>query len=86
MGRETPRCTLGLQDTKRVPTGETLLSLAYKTEAIIPIDISRTILRVEEVAQDQNDALLHLMLDHSKERRQQAQIRITGYQYSVGKK
>jgi len=65
--------------TKRVPTGETPFSLAYGTEAIIPIDINMPTLRVEGVAQDQNDALLRLMLDHSEERRLQVQIRIVAY-------
>jgi len=65
---------------KRVPTSENPFSLAYKTEAIIPVDISMLALRVKGVVQDQNDALLYLMLDHSKGRRQQAQIRIATYQ------
>jgi len=65
--------------TKRVPTGETPFSLAYRIESIISVDISMSTLRVERVAQDKNDAILRLMLDHSEERRQQAQICITAY-------
>jgi len=55
--------------TKRVPTGKTPFLLAYGTEAIIPIDVSMLTLRVEGVLQDQNDNLLHLMMDHLEERR-----------------
>jgi len=53
--------------TKRVPIGKSPFSLAYETEVIIPVDVSMPTLRVG-VVQDQNDALLHLMLDHSEER------------------
>jgi len=42
--------------TKRVPTGETPFSLAYGTEAIIPVDINMPTLCVEGVDRDQNDA------------------------------
>jgi len=70
MGRETLRSALDLQTTKRVPVGETLFSLAYKMKVIIPLDISMLTLQVKGVDQDQNDSLLHLMLDHSKERQQ----------------
>ena len=49
------------ETTKRISTSATPFSLAYRTEAIIPVDISMT-LRVEGVVQNQNDALLRLML------------------------
>ena len=80
MGRETPQSALALQDTKHVLTSETPFSLAYEKDAIIPFDISAPTLRVEGVVQDQNDTLLHLILHHSEERQQQAQIRIMAYQ------
>ena len=68
--------------TKHVPASETTFSLAYETEAIIPVIISMSTLRVEGVIQDQNNTLFHLMLDHSEER-QQAQIRIAAYQHQI---
>ena len=40
-------------------------------------------LRLEGVVPNQNDILLHLMLDHSEEKDQQAQIRITAYQQQI---
>jgi len=65
--------------TKCVSTGEAPFSLAYGTKTIILVDISMPTLWVEGVVLDQNDTLLCLMLDHSEERRQQAQIHITAY-------
>jgi len=52
-------------------------------EAIIRVDISMLSLRVEGMVPDQNDVLFRLMLDHSEERRQQAQIRIAAYQQQI---
>jgi len=58
------------------------LSLAYETKAIIPINISMPTFLVGVVL-NQNDTLLRLMLDHSEEKRQQAQIRIVTYQQQI---
>jgi len=60
--------------TKRIPTGETLFSLAYWTEAIIPVDICMLMLRTEGVDLDQNAAQLWLVQDYSEGRRRQAMI------------
>ena len=68
--------------TNCVPTGETPFSLAYETEVIILVDISMSTLRIG-VVPDQNDALLRLMLDHSEEMRQQAQVYIAAYQQQI---
>jgi len=40
--------------TKRIPSGETLFSLVYRTEAIIPIDICMPTLRAQEIDLNQN--------------------------------
>jgi len=80
MGGETPWSALGLQDHQTRSDRETPFSLAYGTEAIIPVDINRPTLRVEGVVPNQDDTLLRLMLDHSEERRQHTQIRIAAYQ------
>jgi len=66
--------------TKHISTRETPVSLAYGTEVIIPVDISMPTLWVKGVVPDYDDALLRLMLDHSEERLQQAQIHIMAYQ------
>ena len=83
MGGEILAVLWAYRTTKRVPTRETPFSLAYGTEAIIPVDISMSTLRVERVVLDQNDTQLHQMLDHSEERRQQTQIRIAAYQQQI---
>jgi len=66
---ETPGVLWADKTTKRVSTGEILFSLAYRTEAIILVDVNMPILRVEGVVRDQNNTLLRLMLDYSEERR-----------------
>ena len=82
MGGETLRSTLGLQDHQKHLDRQNPFSLAYRIEAIIPVNISMPTLQVG-VVHDQNDALLHLMLDHSEEIRQLAQIRIVAYQQQI---
>jgi len=67
--------------TKGVPTGKTQFSLAYRTETIIPVDISVLTLHVEGVDRDQNVAQLFLILDQSEEK--QAQICITTNQQQM---
>ena len=66
--------------TKRVPRGETPFSLAYRTEAIILVDICMPTLRMTEINQDQNAIQLSLVLDQSKKKRREAQIRIAAHQ------
>ena len=67
MGEKLPGVLWAYKTTKRVPTGETPFSLVYGTEAVISVDISMPILRVEGVAPHQNNALLRLMLDQSED-------------------
>ena len=59
MGGEILVVLWAYRTTQRVPTRETPFSLAYGTEAIIPVDISMPTLRVERVVLDQNDTQLH---------------------------
>jgi len=54
--------------TKRIPTGETLFSLAYVTEAIIPVNICMPTLRTGEIDRNQNAIHLRLAQDQSEER------------------
>ena len=81
--KKLPGVFWAYRTTKRILTRETPFSLAYGTEAVIPIDISMLTLRVERVVPDQNDTLLRLMLDHSEERHQQVQIHIVTYQQQI---
>ena len=83
MGGETSRSTMGLQDHQTRPDRRNSVLVAYGTEDIIPVEIDMLTLQVEKVVPDQNGTLLRLMLDHSEERRQQAQIRIATYQQQI---
>ena len=47
----------------KTPTGKTLFRLAYRSEAIIPIEIRLTSLRVENHDENRNDEAMHLQLD-----------------------
>jgi len=49
-------------------------------KVIILVDINMPTIHVEGVDRDQNDAQLRLILNHSEEKWQQAQIRIISYQ------
>ena len=62
------RSAMGYRTTKRVPTGETLFSLAYGIEAIIPVGVYMPMLRIEEVSWDQNVAQLRLAYDQLEKR------------------
>ena len=49
--------------TAKTPTRETPFRLAYRSEAIIPIEIRLTSLRVENHDENRNDEAMHLQLD-----------------------
>ena len=49
--------------TAKTPTRETPFQLAYRSEAIIPIEIRPTSFRVENHDENRNDEAMHLQLD-----------------------
>ena len=49
--------------TAKTPTRETPFQLAYRSEAIIPIEIRLTSFRVENHDENRNDEAMHLQLD-----------------------
>ncbi|GJW63008.1 reverse transcriptase domain-containing protein [Tanacetum coccineum] len=55
--------------------GDTLFSLTYETEAVIPVEIDMPILRTAEVNLEENKEALEINLDLLEERREQAAIR-----------
>ena len=69
--------------TRGVPTGETPFLLAYRTKAIIPVDICIPTLRTGEINQVQNAIQLCFAQDQSEKRRREAQIRIVAYQQQI---
>ncbi|GJY64814.1 reverse transcriptase domain-containing protein [Tanacetum coccineum] len=54
---------------------DTLFSLTYKTETVIPAEIGMPSMRKTKVDMVQNDEALKINLDHLEERREQAAIR-----------
>ena len=54
--------------TKCIPMGETPFSLAYRTEAIIAIDVYMSTLRLEGIDWDQNVAQFKVSTRSSEER------------------
>lgn len=60
-------------------TKETLFSLVYGTEALIPAEISSTLARVDHYSTQANDQELRLNLDELEEKRDQAHICMAQY-------
>ncbi|GKC95487.1 reverse transcriptase domain-containing protein, partial [Tanacetum coccineum] len=58
--------------------GDTLFSLTYGTEAVIPTEIGMPTLRIVEVDLVQNNEALEINLDLLEERREEAAIQYTG--------
>ena len=71
------------QMTQRVFMGETPFKLAFRTEAIIPLEIGVPTLQVEKFEVDSNFIGLRPNLDLLEEIREQARIQKTNYQQQV---
>ena len=66
-------------------TGETPFSLAYGSDAIIPLEIGLPTLRTSEWEPTRNDLAQSQALDLLEERRKQAMIRLASYQQQLKK-
>ena len=66
--------------TTRQSNGETPYSLAYGTEAVIPLEVGIPTLRAMQVEVGGNDAALEKALDFVDEKREIALIRLVNYQ------
>ena len=71
--------------TPCTPTGETPFKLTYGIEAIIPLNVGLSSLRVENFDPKQNEDQLRTNLDFIEEAREQASIRMAAYQHKVAK-
>jgi len=80
MGGKPPRSTMALQDHQTRSDRRNLILIGILGGGYYPGWHQHAKTRVEGVVLDQNDDLLHLILDHSEERRQQTQIHIASYQ------
>ena len=65
--------------THRTTTGETPFSLAFGTEAVIPVEIGEPTLRVEYYDEKTNNSRLQANLDLLEEKREVAYVRAEAY-------
>ncbi|KAK3022653.1 hypothetical protein RJ639_045419 [Escallonia herrerae] len=80
---ELPKILWAYHTTTRTATGKTPFSLAFGTEAIIPLKIGLPSARVITYNPDTNDAGLRGNLDLLDESRDQAAMRLAAYQHRV---
>ena len=71
--------------TPRIPTGESPFSLAYGTEAMIPLEIGLPSSRVEQYHEPDNSESRRADLDLLPELRNEAQIRMASYRQRVAR-
>uniref|UniRef100_A0A2N9I550 Uncharacterized protein n=1 Tax=Fagus sylvatica TaxID=28930 RepID=A0A2N9I550_FAGSY len=82
---ELPNVLWTFRTTPRRSTGETPFSLAYGSEAVIPLEIGLPTLRTSEWDPTRNDLAQSQALDLLEERREQAMIRLASYQQQLKK-
>lgn len=61
-------------------TGQTLFSLTFGSEVVIPVEIGLPRLRIEQYNPETNHEALNVELDLLEERRLQAAVRVASYQ------
>ena len=71
--------------TTRTPTGETPFQLAYRSDAIIPVEIGLTSYWVENYDEDKNEEAMRLQLDLVDEVQATAEQRLARYQNLMAK-
>ncbi|XP_073041775.1 uncharacterized protein [Primulina eburnea] len=81
---ELPSVLWAYRTTPREPTQETPFSLVYGSEAILPVEIGQTSVRVESYPSN-NEGSRALELDLLEEKRDQAMIRMEAYRNRVMK-
>ncbi|XP_050229096.1 uncharacterized protein LOC126678235 [Mercurialis annua] len=71
--------------TPRKATGETPFLLTYGTEAVLPVELGMTSLRVQVVDEDRHEESLKLCLDLLEERRHKVSVRAEAYHRQMAK-
>jgi hypothetical protein len=82
---ELPNVLWTFRTMPRRSTGETPFSLAYGSEAVIPLEIGLPTLSFSEWEPTRNDLAQSQALDLLEERREQAMIRLASYQQQLKK-
>ena len=77
---ELPIVLWAYRTTPRSSTGETPYSLAFGTEAVIPLETGLPTIRTELMESGGNDQALQLSLDLAEEKRERALVRLASYQ------
>ena len=71
--------------TARLTTGETPFSLAYRYEAMVPVEIRAGSLRREKYNPKHNETLKRHKLDFIEEKRRDSQLRVVVYQQLIAR-
>ena len=82
---ELPSVLSVYRTTARAPTGETLFRLAYRSDAIIPVEIRLTSYRVENYDENKNEEAMRLQLDLVDEVCATVEQRLVRYQNLMAK-
>ena len=77
---ELPHVLWTYRTTPHRSTGETLFSMTYEAEAVIPLEISFPTLRTNSFSSSDNNEHLKKNLDLIKEKRENAMVQLAYYQ------
>ncbi|XP_034202328.1 uncharacterized protein LOC117617156 [Prunus dulcis] len=80
-----PEALWAIRTSYRTSTGETPFSLAFGSEAVVPVEIGEPSYRTEAFAPKQNEEAMSLNLDLLEEHRAQANLRNEAYKQRVSR-
>ncbi|CAL2239171.1 unnamed protein product [Prunus armeniaca] len=80
-----PEALWAIRTSYRTATGETPFSMAFGSEAVVPVEIGEPSYRTETFAPKANEEALALSLDLLEERRAQANLRNEAYKQRVSR-
>ncbi|XP_034213001.1 uncharacterized protein LOC117625570 [Prunus dulcis] len=80
-----PEALWAIRTSYRTSTGETPFSLAFGSEAVVPVEIGEPSYRTETFAPKQNEEAMSLSLDLLEEHRAQANLRNEAYKQRVSR-
>ena len=67
--------------TNRIPTGETVFSIVYVSESVIPMEIGMPSFRTSNFNNENNEAELRLNIDLLDKKRERAEMRQATYKH-----
>ncbi|KAM1203864.1 hypothetical protein ACFX2J_019631 [Malus domestica] len=78
-----PQVLWSYRTSYRTSTGETPFSLAFGTEAVVPVELEQATYRIQNYMQSENDKQLTFNLDLVEEHRNQAHLRNVAYKQCI---